>query len=158
MASTGRIARTSVRAHAGRMRWRSTRRGRIVLFGGLAIFGAQGDTKLPPRLFGDTWEHLEEPSASPPAASGQGPPELAALTLQPADARPGDPVVATVQLTAPAGSAIPVQLLWLLQSDYDTDIATNQSTGVHLLSGVTIAAGTDPPPSLSMHQMQMNRL
>lgn len=78
-------------------RWRhamtfNSKRGRIVLFGGLPVF-APADPTLPDRLLGDTWEHEDQSS---------GGSTLATLVLEPIAATLGMEVVATITLAQPA--------------------------------------------------------
>jgi len=78
-------------------RWRhamtfNTKRGRVVLFGGLPVF-APTDPALPNRVLGDTWEHEDQASAVP---------SLLSLVLAPTAATIGIEVIATVSLAQPA--------------------------------------------------------
>lgn len=129
-------------AHA--MAFDSARRS-IVLFGGLPIFGAQGDDKLPPRLLGDTWEHIETdaPAASPGPALFPPPPGVQALALDPTQAAPGDQITANVILAAPDNNNryTQVDLVWGLQSQIDLAQFNNPGS-VPNLTGEAYRIGT----------------
>lgn len=118
-----------------------TARRSIVLFGGLPIFGAQGDAKLPARLLGDTWEHLET-DAPPPSGVGAQPGGQDGFNLQlavnPPSAAPGTQVQIIVTLTAPAEVETLVDLGWMLQSELPPNV-----NNINLIGQIIVAAGTN---------------
>jgi hypothetical protein len=83
-----------------------TKKSRIVLFGGLSLFVADGDPVVASALLGDTWDHADDSAPLPPAGGG-GVVVLAGLSLNQTTMlnENGFPIVVTYTLSAPAPAA-----------------------------------------------------
>jgi Galactose oxidase, central domain len=124
----------------------------IVLFGGLPIFTAPGDSKLSGRLLGDTWEHVETDAAPTPAPTDAAPtpaptgsgPAVTELNLTPTFVASGGQVMAMITLDGVSTGSTEVELVWVTQDVFNA--AASAGTGIppnelNLLTVIGIPAG-----------------
>jgi hypothetical protein len=91
-----------------------TARRSIVLFGGRDVTGSP---------FGDTWEHTETDPPPPPNGGGGGV-NVLSITVPFMSVASGDPVVASITLTAPALAGTQVELSWAPQGNTTHTVLT----------------------------------
>jgi hypothetical protein len=116
----------------------------IVLFGGLPVFTAPGDSKLSGRLLGDTWEHVETDAAPTPAPSPGPAPGVRQLDLSPDLIPAGDQVMAMITLDGVSTGSTEVELAWVTQDVFNATVSAGKEippNELNLLNVISIPAG-----------------